>query len=176
MSLIKRLEHAQFVFGDRFGRLIAWANLGIIAVLLFEVSARYLFDAPTDWAHEASTMFFGGYCLAAGVYTQAHHGHVRIDVIYQLFGPRARAIMDCLCGILIICALGFLLVVSFNYAKDSWLLQEVSSKSPWRPLLFPIKAVIPITVFLLIMNQIIYFFRDLLIAFGQSEQQGANDD
>lgn len=185
MSWIQHIERAQFVLGDRFGRLIAWANLAIIVVLLWEVSARYLFDSPTDWAHEASTMLFGGYCLAAGVYTQTHNGHVRIDVIYQLFGARGRAVMDCISGLLIITALSFLLVVSFKFAQESWLQQEVSSKSPWRPLLYPIKAVIPMTVALLILNQCLYFIRDLLTALGQmahrlevdeSDSNGANND
>ncbi len=161
-----RLLKAQQAFGDRFGRLIAWLNLAIITVLLYEVCARYLLNAPTSWAHETSTMIFGGYCLAAGVYTQTHNKHVRIDVIYQLFGDKGRAWMDCFSSIFIVAALGFLLYVSSGYAYESWSIKEVSSKSPWRPLLFPIKTVIPITVLLLILNQCIYFMRDFMIATG----------
>lgn len=176
MSFMKSLLHYQQALGDHFGRLIAWSNLIIIWVLLYEVCARYLFDAPTNWAHETSTMVFGGYCLAAGVYTQVHNKHVRIDVVYQLFGSRSRAWMDCVSSIFIIAALGILLYVSYHYAMDSWRIGEVSSKSPWRPVLYPIKAVIPFTVLLLIINQTIYFIRDLMIATGIMESATIESD
>lgn len=164
--MIYSLIRLQKQLGDRFGRLIAWSNMLIIGVLIYEVCVRYLFNAPTNWAHETSTMIFGGYCLAAGVYTQVHNKHVRIDIIHQLFSERVKAWLDCLSGLFIIAAFSILLVISFRYAMDSWLINEVSSKSPWRPLLYPIKSIIPLTVLLLTINQVIYFVRDLMIGIG----------
>ena len=35
----------------------SWLTLGIIGVLLYEVAARYTFNAPTVWGHELATMF-----------------------------------------------------------------------------------------------------------------------
>lgn len=167
MDWLDKLLRAKVVFGDRFGRYLAWANLAIIGILLYEVCARYLFNAPTNWAHETSTMLFGGYCLAAGLYTQVHNKHVRIDIIYQMFGPRTRAAMDVLTGLLIITAFGYLLMVSYQFALDSWKMGEVSSRSSWGPVLYPLKAVIPLTVVLLMLNQVIYLLRDICIVLGQ---------
>ncbi|KLN60344.1 hypothetical protein WH96_11325 [Kiloniella spongiae] len=172
MTWMKILLQRQLELGDRFGRLISWVNLLIIAVLLYEVCMRYLFSAPTNWAHEMSTMLFGGYCLAAGVYTQAYDKHVKIDVIYHLFGERSRAFLDVISGLFILAGFAFLFMISYQYALDSWILSEVSSKSSWRPILFPIKAVIPLTVFLLILNQLIYFLRDVMIALRMIDREG----
>ncbi len=153
---------------DAFGRLISWANLLIIVVLVWEVASRYLLASPTSWAHEASTMIYGAFCLAAGVYTQRHDGHVRVDVVYHLFPPRGRAVLDCISGALLIAALIVLLDVSWDFAWQSWQRGEVSSRSPWAPVLWPLKAVIPFTVALLLMQHVAGWLENVCRVLGHS--------
>ena len=70
----------------------AGAALGAMVLLtLWEVVARYAFDAPTTWTAEAA-----GYALAAVVFAglpevTRRNAHVAIDVLPVLLPPRAGA-------------------------------------------------------------------------------------
>ncbi|WP_299632254.1 TRAP transporter small permease subunit [uncultured Roseobacter sp.] len=70
---------------DRFalwlGRMTAWCFGAIILVMVYEVTARYGFNAPTAWAHETSVLlasfgfvFGGAFCMAEGT-------HMRISFL-----------------------------------------------------------------------------------------------
>ena len=49
MSKINRYLRFQDGLSDWVGRVTAWLTLGIIGVLLYEVVARYVLNAPTVW-------------------------------------------------------------------------------------------------------------------------------
>jgi len=134
------------------GRATSWLTLGIIGVLLYEVVARYIFNAPTVWGHELATMFFGALSILAGSYTLRHRQHVCSDVIYRLMPSRAQAFCD-----LIVFALGILVLsvffkMSVEFAYRSWQIGEYSNSSIWRPLVWPIKTTIPVAVGFLILQ------------------------
>ncbi|MCR9139610.1 MAG: TRAP transporter small permease [Alphaproteobacteria bacterium] len=65
------------------GRMVAWCFAAIILIMVYEVVARYAFNAPTDWAHESSILlasigfvFGGAYCMAEGT-------HMRIGFLVE---------------------------------------------------------------------------------------------
>lgn len=65
------------------GRIVAWCFAAVILIMVYEVIARYAFNAPTDWAHESSILlasigfvFGGAYCMAEGT-------HMRIGFLVE---------------------------------------------------------------------------------------------
>src|SRR6266542_2197784 len=60
----------------------------------WEVFSRYVLDSPRAWAFDAMIMMYGTLFTMAGAYTLAQNSHVRGDVIYGFFSPRAQAILD----------------------------------------------------------------------------------
>ena len=83
---------------ELIGKTVRWACVALVLVLVYEVIARYVFNAPTIWAHETAVML-GGTVVALGwAYTHRHHGHVRVDVIYTHLSPRGKAFTDVLCA------------------------------------------------------------------------------
>ncbi len=152
------------------GKTISWMCLAMIAGLGYEVTARYLFNSPTSWAHETTTMLYGTFCILAGVYTHRHHGHVRSEVIYNLFSVRGRAIMDVITGSIGLVVFAVFFVITFNYAADSWAIKEVSSKSTWAPIVYPFKSVLPLAVGLMILQSIAALIRNLIIALGMQPE------
>lgn len=65
------------------GRLAAACFAAIVLLMVYEVVARYGFNAPTIWAHEASValasfafIFGGAYCMAEGT-------HMRVTVLVE---------------------------------------------------------------------------------------------
>lgn len=68
----------------------------VIAVVIysFEVVARYFFNAPTNWVHEAAFLMFGMMYVMSGAYGYLHKAHVRVDVLYTKLNQRGRAALD----------------------------------------------------------------------------------
>ena len=75
-------------FVVRLGNLVSWLFVVMMAMITYEVVARYVFNAPTFWAHE-STVALGGFAfIFGGAYCMADRSHMRITVLTDRFGAR----------------------------------------------------------------------------------------
>jgi TRAP-type mannitol/chloroaromatic compound transport system permease small subunit len=93
--------------------------------------------------------------LMAGAYTLSRGGHVRADVIYRFLKPRTQAAMDLvLYLIFFLPAVAALIYSGWNYAAISVRFKEVSIFSPAGIPIFPLKALIPVTGVLLLLQGI----------------------
>tara|TARA_R110001583_G_scaffold11650_1_gene52495 strand:+ start:4743 stop:5270 length:528 start_codon:yes stop_codon:yes gene_type:complete len=165
MRWLYRYLELQDGLSDWVGRTVSWMCLLMIAIMVYEVSARYLLNSPTSWAHESTTMLYGAFCILAGAYTHRSHGHVRSEVIYNLFPVRGKAFLDLLTGLIGLLVFGTFLVISYGYAADSWAMREISSKSTWAPPVYPFKAMLPLAIALLMLQSLAHLLRDLLLLF-----------
>lgn len=101
--------------------------------------------------------------LMAGAYTLSRNGHVRADVVYRLWSPRTQATMDLVLYILFFLpAIGALMYSGWNYAQMSVRFREVSIFSPAGVPVFPLKALIPVTGFLLFLQGLAEVIRCVL--------------
>jgi C4-dicarboxylate transporter, DctQ subunit len=76
------------------GRPVSLAFLVITVIAFFEVLLRYVFNAPTIWVHEA-TIALTAICFAfGGAYCLATDRHIRVVLLYDAVGPRARRWLD----------------------------------------------------------------------------------
>ncbi len=158
------------------GKTVSWLCLVMIAVLMYEVVGRYLFNSPTEWAHESTTMLYGTFCILGGVYTHRHNGHVRSEAIYSLFPARARAVMDVITGLVGLAVFGVFFFVVLDFALESWQSNEHSSKSTWAPPIYPFKSVLPLAALLIWLQSLVHLIRDLAVVFDvapELQQQGA---
>ncbi len=62
------------------GRIAAYSLYVLFAVMLFDVIARYAFNAPTQFAFELTLFIFSYACLLGGGYVLLHRGHVNVDI------------------------------------------------------------------------------------------------
>src|SRR5260221_5731 len=76
------------------GQAFSWFIVALTLHITWEVFSRYVLDNPRAWAFDAMIMMYGTLFMMAGAYTLAKNGHVRGDVIYGFFTPRAQAILD----------------------------------------------------------------------------------
>lgn len=166
MSKLSQYLAFQDRVSEWVGKTVSWMCLAMIAGLCYEVGARYLFLNPTSWAHESTTMLYGTFCILAGVYTHKHQGHVRSEVIYNLFPVRGRAVLDVLTGLIGLVVFAVFFVITFNYAAESWAIKEVSSKSTWAPIVYPFKSMLPLAVGLMILQSIVAVIRNMMIVMG----------
>src|SRR5256885_15516953 len=76
------------------GQAFSWFIVALTLHVSWEVFSRYVLDHPRAWAFDAMIMMYGTLFMMAGAYTLAKNGHVRGDVIYGFFTPRAQAGVD----------------------------------------------------------------------------------
>lgn len=95
-----------------------WAVIAVF-VYYYEVIARYVFNSPTNWAHEAMYLMFGMQYLIAGSYAMLTESHVRVDVFYAPLTRPKKAWADLLTSIFFFIFAGTLLVTSWIFAMDA---------------------------------------------------------
>jgi TRAP-type mannitol/chloroaromatic compound transport system permease small subunit len=76
------------------GWLSSWLIIVMIAVILYEVIARYVFNAPTTWAFGDMRMLGGAIIVLGWAYAQRYNSHIRVDVFYTHLSARKRAVID----------------------------------------------------------------------------------
>jgi TRAP-type mannitol/chloroaromatic compound transport system permease small subunit len=138
---IRRIDLLSTAVGKVFG----WLILVLTVVVCWDVIARYVFAAPTDWAFDTSYMLYGTLFMMAGAYTLARNGHVRGDFLYASMKPRTQAALDLLLYFLFfIPGIAALMYSGVDFARMSWHLREHSSLTPGGPPIYPFKTIIPI--------------------------------
>ena len=145
------------------GKSFAWLILVLTFGVSYEVFVRYVLAAPTTWAFDITYIMYGAMFMMAGAYTLSRNGHVRADVMYRLWRPRIQAMMDLTLYILFFLpAIAAFMYSGWNYAKFSVQFREVSIFSPAGVPVFPLKALIPLTGLLLLLQGIAEIIRCIL--------------
>lgn len=135
------------------GKIVGWFIFPMTISLVYEVVARYAFNAPTIWASDLSNMLYGAFFMLGSAYTLQRQQHIRTDFIYGKWTIRTRGIVDSVCYIgLYFPALIFFLWVGSEFAYQSILFNEKIVTSPWMPIIWPLKMTIPIAILLLIIQ------------------------
>jgi TRAP-type mannitol/chloroaromatic compound transport system permease small subunit len=142
---------------DRISTLAGWlAGFLIVPMTIavsYEVTARYAFNAPTVWAYDLTYMLFGAQFMLAASYALLKGAHIRTDVFYEHWSAATKARIDTVAYVLFFFpGMLFVLYAGGAEAWKSWQIGERSDWTPWRPVIYPLKAVIPVTAALLLLQ------------------------
>lgn len=119
--------------------------LGLVFSMVYEVVARYAFNAPTIWAYDVSYMLNGALFLLAAAYTLTKNNHVRIDFLSARLPIRAQHGSNALFYLaLFLPGLGVATWAAGATAWKTLLSGEVEAVSPWAPVIWPFNAAIAI--------------------------------
>jgi TRAP-type mannitol/chloroaromatic compound transport system permease small subunit len=158
------------------GKAFAWLILVLTLGISYEVFVRYALRSPTTWAFDFSYINYGALFLMAGAYTLARNGHVRADVVYRFWRPRTQASMDLLLYVIFFLpAVGAWIYSGWGFAEMSVRFREVSIFSPAGVPVFPLKALIPVTGLLLLIQGIAEIIRCVLCIRSGSWPQRLHD-
>ena len=150
----------------RVGRFAMYLIFVMAAILLASTGSRPIFGVPINWAHELSQFLLSADSLLGGAYTLQTGGHVRMDLIYDRLSARRRAMTDAITILFVIFFLGVLFwggVSSTQYA----IVYNQKNYSAWAPVLWPIKIVMTAGVFLMLLQCVATFFKDIAIWRGK---------
>ncbi|MCF8130970.1 MAG: TRAP transporter small permease subunit [Deltaproteobacteria bacterium] len=162
---LAKLTHIIDTFTVWTGKGVAWMVLPMIASLVYEVVARYFFNAPTIWAGDISTILYGAFFMLGSAYTLQRQQHIRTDFLYANWSTRTKGIVDS--ALYITCyfpGLGIFMWISWGYAWKSTLLQERIISSPWMPMIWPLKLCIPLAIALLLIQGVSELIKSLYTA------------
>jgi TRAP-type mannitol/chloroaromatic compound transport system permease small subunit len=147
------------------GRLFCWLIVPLVIGLTYEVIARYVFHAPTIWAYDVAYMLYGSHFMLGAAYTLYRGGHIRTDIFYQNWSVRTRGAVDAVLYLfLFFPGIALFFWMGWEEALHAWEIREVSDASPWRPIIYPFKAVIPIALALLFIQGISEFLKSAYAA------------
>ena len=142
------------------GQAFSWFIVALTLHVSWEVFSRYVLDAPRAWAFDAIIMMYGTLFMMAGAYTLAKNGHVRGDVIYGFFPPRAQAALDLtLYIVFFIPGVVALAWAGYTYAAESWAINEHSNITADGPPIYPFKTVIPLAGAFILVQGIVEIIR-----------------
>ena len=150
----------------RIGRVAMYLFFVMGAILLYSTLSRIIFGVPINWVLEMSQFLLSAYYLVGGAYALQMDQHVRMDLFYSRLDARKRAITDAFTILFVIFFLAVLLgggISSTNYAIQ----YNQKNYSAWSPVLWPIKVVMTAGVFLMLLQCISTFIKDLAIARGK---------
>lgn len=156
------------IFIDRLsqwvGKAFAWCILVLTFATSYEVFMRYVLRAPTAWAFDVSYIMYGTLFAMAGAYTLSRNAHVRGDFVYRLWPPRVQASVDfALYFIFFFPGVLALVYAGADYAIEAWKLRpygpdgplgEISINSPIGVPIAPLKTILPVAAFFLLLQGI----------------------
>jgi TRAP-type mannitol/chloroaromatic compound transport system permease small subunit len=151
------------------GSIVCWLLMALMGLAVFEVITRRFLGSPTIWTFELSGFLLAAITVLSLAYTQLHYGHVNIDFLYDRLSRRGKAIIDIITFFpfyLLYC----LIFIYFGgrYAAESWAIRE-AAPTAWNPVIYPIKALIPLGAALLLLIGIVQLIRNIVIAIKGEE-------
>ena len=142
------------------GQAFAWLIVALTLFVSWEVFSRYVLGAPHAWAFDVMIMMYGTLFMMAGAYTLSKNGHVRGDVLYGFFEPRVQASIDLTLYIVFFIPGVFAMAwAGYNYAAESWAINEHSNITAEGPPIYPFKTVIPLAGAILLLQGLVEIIR-----------------
>jgi TRAP-type mannitol/chloroaromatic compound transport system permease small subunit len=140
-------------FSERTGNVVAWLCVPLAIVVFYEVVSRYFFDDPTIWAYDLSYMLYGALFMLGAAFALRRGAHIRTDMLWDKFSDATKGKIDFYAYIFFFFpGMILLFTTSIDDAWQALTLGEVSEQTPWRPYLWPIKSVVPLTALLLLIQ------------------------
>ena len=131
----------------------------IFGVLLWSSISKTFF-LPSLWTLEIAQFAMVAYYILGGPFSLQIGANVRMDLFSGGWTDRKKAWFDAFSILLLIFYLGVLLYGATDSTTYSLQYNE-RSPTAWRPLLWPIKIIMCVGIFLMLLQAISEFFKDI---------------
>jgi len=152
------------------GRITQYLVLVMIAVIIFEAAARYIFNAPTQWSYDVTGWILVAYVFLGGGFAVQQGYLVRVDILFERMSPKSKALVDLfLSSSLIILFGGALIWYGGIFAIKSFLTNELSPSGVWNGPVFPAKFMVPLGTSFLLLAWTSHILQQVKILFKRDE-------
>ncbi len=172
MHQLSRLIHLLETFAEWTGRAVSWLVLGMVLLIAYDVSMRYLFQIGSVGLQELEWHLFALIFLLGAGYTFKHDGHVRVDIFYQSrhMNDRRRAWVDLLGGLFFLLPFCLLVIISSAPFVDyAFVVNEGSPDAGGLPYRFLLKAMIPLGFSLVLLQGVAHMLRSVRTLLGDRQ-------
>jgi TRAP-type mannitol/chloroaromatic compound transport system permease small subunit len=149
------------------GRVVMFMIFGMIAILLFETVSRTFFNAPHIWSVESAQFVMAAYYLLGGGYTLLIGSHVRMDLLYNNWSAKKKAVADVITFFVALLYLVVLTYGGWQGIKYAIKYKQVTY-SAWAPQVAPIKIIMQIGIVMMLLQLISEFIKDLAKVRGEN--------
>jgi TRAP-type mannitol/chloroaromatic compound transport system permease small subunit len=144
-------------FFDRFSNLMGWIagllNLLMLFNVFYDSIMRYFFNSGSIALQELEWHLFAMVFLFGIAYALKEDGHVRVDILYDRFSPRWKAIVNISGTVLLLLPLSVLVIGgSVWYVQEAFTTGEISGDPGGLSYRWLIKLVIPVSFLFLIVS------------------------
>ena len=152
-------------FTDTTGVWVAWLNIPLVAAVAYEVFARYIFNAPTIWSFDVTYMLYGMIFMLGAAFALHKGAHIRTDFFFEKWSTKTKGVIDSVAYLAFFFpSLIVFFFVSWSEGWYAFTINETSEQTPWRPLLWPFKMVVPLAVLLLLIQGVSELAKSLYAA------------
>lgn len=142
------------------GRISCVLLISIMIACVIEVIARYAFNRPTVWAFEFEQLTCAVMFVILGGFVQFLKAHISIEVVYERLSPSLKFFLRSFFYLVFLFATAAVIYAGSGYAITSIKIWEKSYTS-WAPPIWPVKLMIPVGGFLLFIQLVADFVREL---------------
>lgn len=143
----------------RIGRVMMYGIFVMMGILLWSSISKTFF-LPSLWTLEVAQFAMVTYYILGGPYSIQLGSNVRMDLFYGNWSVRKKAWFDSFTVLLLIFYLGVLLYGAVDSTSYSLQYGE-RNPSAWRPYLWPIKSIMTVGFFLMLLQAISELFKDI---------------
>lgn len=136
-----------------------------------DVLARAIFTKSVIWAFDLSCYLSAGAAFLAGGYALLMDRHVKVDVLYEKFSPRTRAIVDVCTSFLFFLFCYVLVHMGLETTLES-LESGATAGNVLNPPLFLPQMLVPLGGLLLGLQGVFLLIRNIKIAIGYKGKEG----
>jgi TRAP-type mannitol/chloroaromatic compound transport system permease small subunit len=147
-------------------RAVSWLLIILAVIVVYEVVVRNIFNAATVWVLALSYQLYAAIFMLGAAYTLHVGAHIRIGFLWERLSPRNKAIAEMIFYLGIFFPLvGAFVVTGTDWAWDAWKHWEIEPPEVtlWMEPIYPFKTILPVAFYLLAVQGIAEFARNLLI-------------
>jgi TRAP-type mannitol/chloroaromatic compound transport system permease small subunit len=150
---------------ESVGLVVAILVVPLVLANTIEVFMRYALRQPTAWAADVTVMSFGALFMLGAAYALRKGAHVRTDMLWDKFSDRTKGIIDSIAFVVFFFpTMAILFSISLEELLYSIDMDERSSLSTWRPVIWPLRAAIPLAAALLMLQGVSELMKSLWAA------------
>ncbi len=143
ITYLTKFAVAVNTLNERVGRAVSWLTLVLVALICADVAGRKLFSFTRAWINDLEWHLFSLIFLLGAGYALRHGRHVRVDLFYDRFSDRDRALVDAWGSLLLLipwCSV--VLYFGSHYAWESFRFREGSAEPGGLPARYLIKGAV----------------------------------
>jgi TRAP-type mannitol/chloroaromatic compound transport system permease small subunit len=165
--MLLKLEILFDRFSDAMGWIAGVLNLLMLINVFYDAIMRYFFSTGSIALQETEWHLFAMVFLFGIAYALKEDGHVRVDVLYDRFSARNKAIVNIAGTVLFLLPLSVLIIEgSVWYVQEAYSSGEISGDPGGLPYRWLIKLVIPASFVFLVVSAVGFIIHNTNIILG----------